>query len=121
MQGWEGKLLSQAGQEVLMKAVVQALPTYTMSCFKLPTGLCHDIEALIRNFFWGQNLVDEQRLKVEELEKEVDSQIVLISDGAEEKREVIRQLCFSLEHYRSWYQELRKAFIVHKQHAVLAS
>ncbi|XP_050250980.1 protein NETWORKED 4A-like [Quercus robur] len=69
----------------------------------------------------AQNLVDELRLKVEELEKEVDSQRVLISDGAEEKREVIRQLCFSLEHYRSWYQELRKAFIVHKQHAVLAS
>lgn len=25
-----------------------------MSCFKLPVGLCHDIEALIRRFFWGQ-------------------------------------------------------------------
>ena len=67
----------------------------------------------------AQNLVDELRLKVEELEKEVDSQRVLISDGAEEKREVIRQLCFSLEHYRSWHKELRQAFIGHMQHAVL--
>ena len=25
-----------------------------MSCFKLPITLCHDIEALIRRFFWGQ-------------------------------------------------------------------
>uniref|UniRef100_A0A7N2N2Z4 RNase H type-1 domain-containing protein n=1 Tax=Quercus lobata TaxID=97700 RepID=A0A7N2N2Z4_QUELO len=25
-----------------------------MSCFKLPAGLCQDIEALIRRFFWGQ-------------------------------------------------------------------
>ena len=38
----------------MIKAVAQALPTYTMSCFKLPGTLCHDIEALIRNFFWGQ-------------------------------------------------------------------
>ena len=54
LQGWEGKLLSQAGREILIKAVAQALPTYTMSYFKLPIGLCHDIEALIRRFFWGQ-------------------------------------------------------------------
>lgn len=25
-----------------------------MSCFKLPAGLCHEIEALIKKFFWGQ-------------------------------------------------------------------
>ena len=53
-EGWEGKLLSQARQEILIKAVTQALPTYTMSCFKLPSGLCHDIKALIRKIFWGQ-------------------------------------------------------------------
>ena len=54
LQGWEGKLLSQAGREILIKAVAQALPTYNMSCFKLPATLYHDIEALIRRFFWGQ-------------------------------------------------------------------
>ena len=54
LQGLEGKLLSQAGREILIKAVAQALPTYAMSCFKLPIGLCHDIEALVRKFFWGQ-------------------------------------------------------------------
>ena len=54
LQGWEGKLLSQADREILIKAVAQALPTYTMSCFKLLTGLCHEIEGLIRKIFWGQ-------------------------------------------------------------------
>jgi len=44
----------QVTYEILIKVVVQALPTYTMSCFKLPVTLCHEIEALIRKFFWGQ-------------------------------------------------------------------
>ena len=31
VQGWEAKLLSQAGREILIKAVAHALPTYTMA------------------------------------------------------------------------------------------
>ncbi|KAK7317037.1 hypothetical protein RJT34_00938 [Clitoria ternatea] len=67
------------------------------------------------------NLVNELKLKVEALEKEVTQQNILISDRAEEKREAIRQLCFSIEHYRSGYQELLQAFAGHKRHAVTAS
>ena len=54
IQEWKEKLLSQAGREILIKAVVQAIPSYTMSCFKLPLGLCLEIESLIRKFWWGQ-------------------------------------------------------------------
>ena len=54
LQGWEGKFLSQAGREVLIKAIVQAIPTYTMGCFKILLGLCHDIEAMVKKFFWRQ-------------------------------------------------------------------
>ena len=39
--------------------MVQAIPTFTMSCFKLPVRLCDEIEALIRKFYWGQK--GEQR------------------------------------------------------------
>ena len=53
MQGWKEKLLSQASREVLIKAMIQAMPTFTMNCFKLPKGLCKDIESLIRKFWWG--------------------------------------------------------------------
>ncbi|KAF8028192.1 hypothetical protein BT93_E0947 [Corymbia citriodora subsp. variegata] len=69
----------------------------------------------------AQKLAGELRSRVEQLENEVDGQKVVISDGAEKKREAIRQLCFSLEHYRSGYQELRQAFLGHKRHAVRAS
>ena len=50
LQGCEGKLLSQAEREVLIKSVIQAIPTYMMSCFKLPITLCHEIESLVRKF-----------------------------------------------------------------------
>ena len=53
LQGWNEKLLSQVGKEVLLKPVVQAISTFTMGCFKLPLGLCRDIEMLIRKFWWG--------------------------------------------------------------------
>lgn len=54
IRGWKGKLLSQAGREVLLKAVVQAILAYSMSCFKLPQSLCYEIEIMIRKFWWGQ-------------------------------------------------------------------
>lgn len=47
-------MLSKAGKEILIKAVAQAIPTYTMSCFKLLDSLCEDLTSMIRNFWWGQ-------------------------------------------------------------------
>ena len=43
LQGWKEKQLSQAGREILLKAVVQAIPTFAMGCFKLSMGLCQEI------------------------------------------------------------------------------
>ena len=54
LAGWKGKLLSIGSQEILIKAVAQAVPTYTMSCFQLPKTLCDDSENMMRNFWWGQ-------------------------------------------------------------------
>ncbi|XP_027152136.1 uncharacterized protein LOC113752206 [Coffea eugenioides] len=50
VSNWCNKKLSQASKEVLLKAITMAMPTYTMSCFKLPVKLCKDIHALMARF-----------------------------------------------------------------------
>jgi hypothetical protein len=47
------QLLSSGGKEVLIKSVAQSLPTFSMSCFKLPRGLCQYMDSVIREFWWG--------------------------------------------------------------------
>lgn len=53
--GWSHKFLSQGGKEVLLKAIVMAMPVYTMNCFKLPIGICEEIEKLIADYWWNGN------------------------------------------------------------------
>ncbi|KAH9800659.1 hypothetical protein KPL71_000753 [Citrus sinensis] len=44
---------SSGGKEILIKAVAQAVPAYAISVFKLPKGLCEDIQKAIAKFWWG--------------------------------------------------------------------
>jgi hypothetical protein len=53
LNDWKVKFLSQAGKEILIKAVVQAIPTYCMSVFLLPTSLCKELNSLMQRFWWG--------------------------------------------------------------------
>ena len=55
IQGWQEKLLSKAGKEILIKAVAQAIPTYAMSCFELTKGLCDELNSMIGRWWWSQN------------------------------------------------------------------
>ncbi|CAN6570663.1 unnamed protein product [Malus baccata var. baccata] len=55
IQGWKRSTLSQAGREVLIKAVAQTVPAYPMNLFKFPKTFCNDLDALISKFWWGQN------------------------------------------------------------------
>lgn len=54
LQGWKEKMLSIASKEILIKAVAQSIPAYTMSCFKMPGVLCRDLNSIVSNFWWGQ-------------------------------------------------------------------
>jgi hypothetical protein len=53
VKGWLEKILSGGGKEVLIKSITQAIPVYSMACFRLPMGLCDHINSLIRQFWWG--------------------------------------------------------------------
>jgi hypothetical protein len=53
VQGWIEKTMSSAGKEVLVKVATQAVLVYSMSCFRLPRGLCEHLNMLIRKFWWG--------------------------------------------------------------------
>jgi hypothetical protein len=57
LQYWKLKLLSQAGREIMLKAVVQAILTYCMSVFKLPKSLCGKINSLMQKFWWGESKI----------------------------------------------------------------
>ncbi|XP_074280533.1 protein NETWORKED 4A-like [Silene latifolia] len=69
----------------------------------------------------SQKVIEELGLKVMEQEKELEKQRDWICERGDEKREAIRQLCLSIEYYRSEYHELRQALLKHKPLAVMAS
>ncbi|KAL0442132.1 UNVERIFIED_CONTAM: putative mitochondrial protein [Sesamum radiatum] len=49
---WNEKLLSQVGKEMLIKVVLQAFPTYSISIFKIPDTILHSIHSSISDFWW---------------------------------------------------------------------
>ena len=52
VQGWCERLLYYVAKEVLLKAVIQALPTFSMSCFKLTKGLCKKLMVVMVKYWW---------------------------------------------------------------------
>ena len=44
----------------MIKAVAQSIPTFTISCFKLPKFWCDDINSMVSKYWWGR----EKREKI---------------------------------------------------------
>ncbi|CAH2074048.1 unnamed protein product [Thlaspi arvense] len=63
----------------------------------------------------AKNTVEELIATVKELEKQAELRRNAISEGEEEKREAIRQLCFSLDHYKSGYRQLLRVLSNNKR------
>uniref|UniRef100_A0A0A9GKT5 Uncharacterized protein n=1 Tax=Arundo donax TaxID=35708 RepID=A0A0A9GKT5_ARUDO len=52
---WSGTEVSYVGSEVLIKSVAQAVPTYPMSCFKIPAEICKQMKSTISNYWWSSS------------------------------------------------------------------
>jgi hypothetical protein len=53
VSGNSDRPLSRAGNETMLKAVIQAIPIYVMSCFLLPVAIYEQMRKLIANQWWG--------------------------------------------------------------------
>jgi hypothetical protein len=53
LQGWKGKLLSQAGKMTLIKSVTAAIQQDLMSCFRLPKRILYDVDKVQKDFLWS--------------------------------------------------------------------
>jgi hypothetical protein len=53
MNGWSDRPTSRSGKETLLKAIIQAIPTYIMSCFQIPVSICDSLRKAIADFWWG--------------------------------------------------------------------
>lgn len=65
LAGWKEKTLSFGGKEVLIKAVVQAIPIYSIQCFKLTKDLCsrpNRKQFLVGRATWRKFIVNRGRI-----------------------------------------------------------
>jgi hypothetical protein len=53
INSWRGCLLSRAGKEVVIKSVLQVIPSYVIGVYLLPDSTIKDIERMMNSFWWG--------------------------------------------------------------------
>lgn len=62
IQGW--KQNTMAGNEILIKAVAQAISTYPMNIFRFPATGCGDFDSLLARFWWGEKNDEKKKFTV---------------------------------------------------------
>nr|XP_016436823.1 PREDICTED: uncharacterized protein LOC107762942 [Nicotiana tabacum] len=55
LNGWQANMMSSGGRMILIKHVLQSLPTYILSAMNPPKGITKLMEKHFANFFWGTN------------------------------------------------------------------
>ncbi|KAJ0909222.1 putative RNA-directed DNA polymerase [Helianthus annuus] len=57
---WKSHLLSIGGRVVLIKSVLESLPTYYFSLYKAPKKIISDLESMIKRFLWGGSMEERK-------------------------------------------------------------
>lgn len=60
LKDWKSRTLSSTGKLTLVRSVVQSIPSYLMTCFKILENVIQKIESEIARFLWGQKGVEKR-------------------------------------------------------------
>lgn len=52
IKSWRHRHYTKGGKEVLIKAVLQAIPTFAMGCFRIPTSIHRELDMICARFLW---------------------------------------------------------------------
>ena len=55
LEGWKEKLLNLIGKEVIVKDVIQAIPSYAMSILLCSKGFCEDLCSKVARFWQSRS------------------------------------------------------------------
>lgn len=55
LEGWKAQLLFRAGKATLIRSVIQAIPIYSFSTFKVHVTLCDSLDSLVSRFWWSNS------------------------------------------------------------------
>lgn len=53
LEGWQSKLFLRVGKATLIRLVAFSILVYTMATFRIPKGVCNNLDAIVRHFWWG--------------------------------------------------------------------
>ena len=56
MQGWSERNFACAGREILIKSIIQSIPTFSMSCFRLTKKVCKKYTSNTAKYWWSSSL-----------------------------------------------------------------
>ncbi|PWA91621.1 RNA-directed DNA polymerase, eukaryota [Artemisia annua] len=57
---WKTRLISVGGRHSLIKSVLNSLPTYFMSIYKVPVSICSKLESMRNKFFIGSEIGEKK-------------------------------------------------------------
>ena len=56
IQGGSERILACARKEIFLKGVIQAIPTFSMTCFRLTKKLCKSYCSCMGRYWWSSSL-----------------------------------------------------------------